>query len=102
MNEGGKGSSKKSAIPLFSRFCVLRRTDMTKILGLGEVGAIIKMAKNSYADDKFGKIACARGRGFVDLRECFVGGALFWGFCFDATRTAGDTRMRVFRVGCVI
>ena len=75
MNEGGKGSSKKSAIPLFSRFCVLRRTDMTKILGLGEVGVIIKMAKNSYVDDKSGKIACAGRRGFVDLRERFDGGA---------------------------
>lgn len=49
---------------------------MTKILGLGEVGVITKMAKNSYVDDKSGKIACAGGWGGVDLRERFGGGAL--------------------------
>ena len=34
-----------------------------------------KMAKNSYVGDKFGKIACAGRRGFVDLRKRFGGGA---------------------------
>lgn len=49
---------------------------MTKIWCLGAPGAIAKMAKNSYVGDKFGKIACAGGRGFVDLRERFDGGVL--------------------------